>query len=105
MRDLSRRETLVQLAAYFFHAIPLHVEQQHHEFFAAVTSSNVQRTTRRLCDYASDARQTVIARLVAAVIVEELELIEIDQQQRDRHSRADGLIPQTFDVHVEHAPV
>src|SRR4029078_3184351 len=49
--------------------------------------------------------ETYTAARVATPVVERLEVIEVDEQQRERHAIAHGLLPQPLHVVVEHASV
>ncbi len=106
-RMLERRllQGRMQLPAHFLHAVAAGVVEQHGKFFTAVAGREVEGPARRHRQHARHLRETRIAGLVAAAIVERLEVIEVDEQQRERHALAHGLLPQPLHVVVEHAPV
>ena len=95
----------MQLPAHFFHVVAAGVIEQHCEFLTAVACREIEGPTRRHRQHVRDLRETCIAGLVAAAVVEGLEVIEVDEEQRKRHALAQGLLPQPLHVVVEHAPV
>jgi hypothetical protein len=81
------------------------VIQHDRELFTAIAGRYVQRPVGAACETPSYLPQAFIARLVAVVVVVSLEVIDIDQDQGQRHPVADGLRPDAVDVVVEHPAV
>src|SRR5882757_11337870 len=90
VRNLERLHRLEDSASHMLGASSWRVRQQQRELPAAEASYQVRRT------HASDLQglcygpQAFIARAVAIVLVEELEVVHIDQHQGDRFARAPG---------------
>lgn len=75
------------------------------ELVATVARGEIARPARRLADDRSRLPEALVPGLVAIGIVELLEVIDIEHQQRQRRARADGAVPLAAQRGVEGAPV
>lgn len=86
-------------------AVRVDVGQHDDEFLAAVTGRVIGRPAQAAGDAAADRGERIVAGLMALRVVVVLEVIDVDEQQRQRVLRARGAPPFARERDVEHAAV
>jgi|GEM_PF-4837501 len=86
-------------------AVALPPRQQHGELLAAESRGAVAGALHRVADAQRDADQHLIAGLVTVAVVECLEVIGVDDQQRDRRVHTQRAAPFALDQGIELAAV
>ena len=79
--------------------------QQQRELLAAVARRQIVVAGRGFLQQLADPAQADVAFDVAVAIVEQLEVVDVDHQQRDRATELAGALPFGGEPRVEAAPV
>ena len=74
---------LPQLISEVSHTLRAEVEQREHELFATVTRGDVERSTRKSLNDLRHMPKRLVTCLVPISIVVSLEVVDIDQQNRE----------------------
>lgn len=85
--------------------VAIHVRQDQRKFLAAIAAGEIERTPGMPADDGGDRPQAFVAALMAVPVVEQLEMIDVDEQQRHRLLRPLGAVPFAHQHLVEGAPV
>ncbi len=81
------------------------LRQNNGKLFAAISRSQIGRSRGALADDGSHRTQTLVAALMAVSIIEELEMIHIGKQQRQRFLCSLRARPFRFQCLIEGAPI
>src|SRR5882757_2396776 len=105
MLDAQRVNGFAQLIGQVSHAVGTEVEQRQHKLFTTVSRSDVEGTACKSLHNLRNAPQRLIARLVAIPVVVGLEVVDIDQQEREGTTIPQRLLPHAWEVIIERATV
>ena len=105
VRHRRRKDALADRFGNLHGAVAAGVRQQHREFFAAIAGGDVARPADRATNRRTDRRQRLIALGMPVAIVEFLEMIDVDHQQRQRLAIARRPAPRQGQRFIETAPV
>src|SRR5262245_49529674 len=81
------------------------VEERNDQLFTAVARSEIERAFRESIDDRCDFLKRFVAGLMSVSIVVFLEMIDVDQQHRERPTVTQGLLPRAVQMLVECAPI
>lgn len=94
--ELTLLRQLAELMGLLNGSVELRVRQQHHEFVSAETH-RIAVLARDFYDERSDELESLVSRLVPIGVIDRLEQIDIDHQQRDRKA----VVPIPVDLVLE----
>jgi hypothetical protein len=80
------------------------IRQDHRELVAAIATDDIVGATA-LRDLGRDQAQNAVTDEVTELVVEMLEIVDVDQKQRERAVVLVGLLDQSTDRSVEHATI
>jgi hypothetical protein len=82
MGDLQGHHGAADLLGDGAGIVAAYLGQDQRKFLAAIAAGEVERALSVAADDARDRAKTLVAGLVAVLVIEQLEMIDVDEQQR-----------------------